>query len=239
MKNFWNWNYILSNIKAIVFAIFIALLFRSFLYEPFYIPSGSMKSTLLEGDIVAVSKFKYGFSKHSLPFSMPLIKKGRILTFNMPERGDIIVFRLPKNPNIHYIKRLVGLPGDSVQLIGGTLYINGKEIKREFQDEFYDEKTNDTLLRYVEHINSDKSYNVLQSRIFISEINNTKEYRIPENHYFFLGDNRDNSADSRFDEYGAGLVPYENIVGKAELILFSKKQNSLKIRFDRIFNVLK
>ncbi len=239
MKNFWNWNYILSNIKAIVFAVFIALLFRSFLYEPFYIPSGSMKSTLLEGDIVAVSKFKYGFSKHSLPFSMPLIKKGRILTFSMPERGDIIVFRLPKNPNIHYIKRLVGLPGDSVQLIGGTLYINGKEIKREFQDEFYDEKTNETLLRYVEHISGDKSYNVLQSRIFISEINNTKEYRIPENHYFFLGDNRDNSADSRFDEYGAGLVPYENIVGKAELILFSKKQNSLKIRFDRIFNVLK
>ena len=237
MKDFKYYN-ILSNVKTIFFAIIIAILFRSFVYEPFYIPSGSMKSTLLEGDIVAVSKFRYGFSKHSLPYSIPLIK-GRIMDFRKPERGDIIVFRLPNNPNIHYIRRLVGLPNDTVQLVGGVLYINGKEIKREFQVEFYDEKTGETLLGYVEHINDNKSYNVLQNRVFIDEINNTKEYKIPEGYYFFLGDNRDNSADSRFEEYGAGLVPYENIVGKADIILFSKKQNSLKVRFSRIFNVLK
>ena len=236
MKNFSNC--ILDSMKTVFFAIVVAVIFRSFLYEPFYIPSGSMKSTLLEGDIVAVSKFKYGFSKHSLPFSMPLIKN-RIMTFGMPRRGDIIVFRLPKNPHIHYIKRLVGLPGDSVQLIGGILYINGKEIKRKFQDEFYDEKTGETLLRYIEYIDKNKSYNVLQSRVFVSEVNNTKEYRIPKGYYFFLGDNRDNSADSRFEDQGAGLVPYENIVGKAEMIIFSKKQNSLKVRFSRMFKILK
>ena len=236
MKNFND--FILNSVKTALFAIVVAVLFRSFLYEPFYIPSGSMKSTLLEGDVVAVSKFRYGFSKHSLPFSIPLIRN-RIMTFGMPKRGDIIVFRLPRNPRVHYIKRLVGLPGDSVQLMGGVLYINGKEIKREFRDEFYDEKTGETLLRYIERINESKSYNVLQSRIFISEVNNTREYRIPAGYYFFLGDNRDNSADSRFEEYGAGLVPYENIVGKADMIIFSKKQGSFRIRFSRMFKILK
>lgn len=229
---------IANNLKVILLALFAAILFRSFLYEPFYIPSGSMKSTLLEGDVVVVSKYKYGFSKHSLPYSIPLIK-GRIFDGNKPKRGDIIVFRLPNNTNIHYIKRLIGLPGDTVQIIGGVLYINGNEIKREEDGVFFDEKTNKELLKYTETLDENIKYNILQEKIFINEINNTKEYKVPENHYFFLGDNRDNSADSRFEDIGPGFVPYDNVIGKAEIILFSKKQNSLKIRFNRIFNILK
>lgn len=227
-----------ENIITILIALIVAILFRSFLYEPFYIPSGSMKSTLLEGDIVAVSKFKYGFSKHSLPYSIPLIN-GRIFNKNKPQRGDIIVFRLPQDTNTHYIKRLVGLPGDTVQLISGILHINGKAMKREYVDDFYDEKTQKDLYRYIEYLEDGKRYTILQEKVLINTINNTKEFVVPKDHYFFLGDNRDNSADSRFEDYGPGFVPYENIVGKAEMIIFSKKQNSLKFRLNRIFNILK
>lgn len=237
-------NEFLEFIKTIVWAFVIATLFRSFLYEPFHIPSGSMKPGLLEGDFIFVSKFTYGFSRYSLPFGINIIKE-RILDYNKPKRGEVIVFKLPSNPNIFYIKRLIGLPNDIIQIKEGNLYINNELIEKNYIGEYTDIKYNIQLKEYKEKLTKALEYSILHDKIYLKEANDTIEYKVPEGHYFFLGDNRDNSLDSRFPE--TGFVPYKNIVGNAKIIFFSKGDSLLlnilnpqkAIRFKRIFTIIK
>lgn len=230
-----------ETVKSILWALLLVILIRSFLYEPFHIPSGSMKSGLLEGDYILVSKFEYGYSRYTIPFGIPLIKE-RILDYKQPQRGDVVVFRLPSNPRINYIKRLIGLPGDKIKIENDILYINDKEIKREYVDEYLDEKNNIYLQRYKEYLEN-KEINVLQDKN-LSTREGDGDFIVPEGHYFFMGDNRDNSLDSRFIE--TGFIPYKNIVGEAKVIFFSKRDSLFKfwklhkiIRFDRMFKVIK
>ncbi len=226
-------------LKTAVYALLAVLLFRVFFYEPFFIPSGSMKPGLLEGDYIFVSKFRYGYSRHSLPLSLPLIKK-RILGFNKPKRGEVLVFRLPSDMRVFYIKRLVGLPGDKIQIKDGILFINDQKIRRRYDGEFFDTKYNQYLMQYKEELTPNKEIAVLQEKVFIDDYNNTAEYIVPEGYYFFLGDNRDNSLDSRFEQ--TGLVPEDNVVGRADLIFYSKEPgliNVFKIRFKRIFKIIR
>jgi signal peptidase I len=225
-----------------IYAFVVFLIVRAFTFELFIIPSGSMKPMLIEGDIIAVSKYEYGYSRYSLPLGINLIKD-RIFDYHKPERGDVIVFKLPSNPKIFYIKRLIGLPNDRVQMRNGDLYINNKLISKEYKNDYTDEKYNLLLSRYEETLEDvSKKYDILREKNFISEANNTKEFIIPDGYYFFMGDNRDNSLDSRFE--ATGFVPYNHIVGEAKMILFSKKQSVIlsllqfknPFRFDRFFN---
>lgn len=207
-------------IKVFLSAIVLAMIFRSLFFEPFHIPSGSMKDTLLVGDYIFVSKTAYGYSRYSFPFGLPLFK-GRILA-DSPERGDVVVFRLPRQPSIDYIKRVIGLPGDKIQVKGGELYINGKKVKRERVEDFTDDEDAGFVLRikrYVETLPEGRSHAILD-QVEWGDADDTPVYKVPDNHYFMMGDNRDNSTDSRF--LGAvGFVPAENLVGKAVLIAFS------------------
>lgn len=235
---------IIDDIKVILYALLLSICIKSFFYEPFIIPSGSMKPLLIEGDIIFVSKFEYGYSRYSLPFGMNLIPN-RIFDYRKPKRGDVIVFKLPTDPKIFYIKRLIGMPGDTVQMKDGDLYINNKLIKKEYNTEYYDEKYDIKLKKYTEYLSDDKKYEILHDHILVNEANNTKEYKVPEGYYFFMGDNRDNSLDSRFTE--TGFVPYKNIVGKAKVIFISKKGSIIlnllrfknPIRFNRTFKKIK
>ena len=234
-------NSFFGNLKSIFIAIFIALLIRSFIFEPFNIPSGSMKPNLLVGDFIFVSKYSYGFSKHSLPFSVPLIH-GKIFS-NIPERGDVVVFKTPENNRTDYIKRVIGLPGDKIEIKNGIIFINGSEILRKKLNDFID----------TDNYTSNKRVRMYNEYFFNKEINilditdngiadNTQLFNVPENHFFVMGDNRDNSQDSRFTST-VGFIPYENLVGKAQFIFFSlenarflqiwKWPNS--IRYERIF----
>ncbi len=221
---------------------------RTFLYEPFHIPSGSMKPGLLEGDFILVSKFSYGYGRYTIPFGIPLIKN-RIFDRKKPKRGEVIVFRLPSNPRINYIKRLIGLPGDKIKVEGGILYINDEKIDRKYIGEYYDKKNSEDYLEYEEKLTDKKDIKILQSKFKNSfEFKNIKdgdgEFFVPEDHYFFMGDNRDNSLDSRFIE--TGYIPYKNIVGKANIIFFSENDSFFKfwkwyksIRFKRMFKIIK
>jgi len=234
-------NSFFGNLKSIFIAIFIALLIRSFIFEPFNIPSGSMKPNLLVGDFIFVSKYSYGFSKHSLPFSIPLIP-GKIFS-NTPERGDVVVFKTPENNRTDYIKRVIGLPGDKIEIKNGIIYINGSEILRKKLNDFIDtdNKTSNKRVRMYNEYFFNKEINILD--ITDNGIaDNTQLFNVPENHFFVMGDNRDNSQDSRFIN-SVGFIPYENLVGKAQFIFFSlenarflqiwKWPNS--IRYERIF----
>ena len=234
-------NSFLSNLKSIIIAIFIALLIRSFIFEPFNIPSGSMKPNLLVGDFIFVSKYSYGFSKHSLPFSIPLIP-GKIFS-NTPERGDVVVFKTPENNRTDYIKRVIGLPGDKIEIKNGIIFINGSEILRKKLNDFIDtdNKTSNKRVRMYSEYFFNKEIDILD--ITDNGIaDNTQLFNVPENHFFVMGDNRDNSQDSRFIST-VGFIPYENLVGKAQFIFFSlenarflqiwKWPNS--IRYERIF----
>ena len=234
-------NSIKELIKTLFFAGFIAILFRSFLFEPFNIPSGSMIPSLLVGDYLFVSKYSYGYSRYSFPFGILPIEN-RFFE-NEPKRGDIIVFRKPGEEHIDYIKRLVGLPGDRVQVLNGKLIINGKQIKRK--------KTNlgelsnhlgQTIVfnEYEEYFNDVKSHRIIESSDD-DFFDNTIEFKVPKDHYFFMGDNRDNSRDSRTPE--VGFVPKINLIGKAERIFFSHNGSASfyefwkwhrSIRFSRI-----
>ena len=234
-------NSFFGNLKSIFIAIFIALLIRSFIFEPFNIPSGSMKPNLLVGDFIFVSKYSYGFSKHSLPFSIPLIP-GKIFS-NTPERGDVVVFKTPENNRTDYIKRVIGLPGDKIEIKNGIIFINGSEILRKKLNDFIDtdkQSSNKRVRMYNEYF-FNKEVNILD--ITDNGIaDNTQLFNVPENHFFVMGDNRDNSQDSRFIST-VGFIPYENLVGKAQFIFFSlenarflqiwKWPNS--IRYERIF----
>ena len=211
-----------ETINSLAIAVILAVLFRSLLFEPFYIPSGSMKSTLLVGDYLFVSKYNYGYSRYSFPFGLPIFE-GRIFS-DQPKSGDVVVFRLPNNPSINYIKRLIGLPGDKIQMIKGSLYINGNKLDVRRIDDFIDMDAagNEVnIARYVETLPNGVSYTILDQDLF-GPLDNTPIYEVPAGHYFFMGDNRDNSQDSRVLN-AVGFVPEENILGPARRIFFSSE----------------
>jgi len=204
--------------NVIVQALVLALVIRTFLFQPFSIPSGSMRPTLLEGDYLFVTKWAYGYSRHSLPFS-PNIFSGRIFG-SAPERGDVAVFKFPPNPSLDYIKRVIGLPGDRVQMRGGELFINNVAVAREkvgqIDNPDITEETRPVDV-YRETLPNGVSYDTLDltPNGFGDD---TREFVVPPGHYFMMGDNRDNSTDSRFT---VGFVPEENLVGRANIIFFS------------------
>ena len=205
-------------ISVVVQALLIALVFRTFLFQPFSIPTGSMTPTLLVGDYLLVSKFSYGYSRYSLPGS-PDIIDGRVFA-SEPERGDIAVFRLPRDPKLDYIKRVIGLPGDTIQMRGGRLFINDEPVERERTAVYVDEASFRGAVEipvYRETLPNGVSYDTLDANPN-GPGDNTEAFAVPEGHYFMMGDNRDNSADSRFE---VGMVPFENFVGRARIIFFS------------------
>jgi signal peptidase I len=212
----------------------LSLIIRTFLFQPFNIPSGAMIPTLLIGDHLFVSKYSYGYTHYSLPLS-PRLFSGRILA-SEPQRGDVVVFRLPKDDSTDYIKRIVGLPGDRIQMRGGVLYINGAPVKRERIEDFIDNANArvTSVKRWRETLPNGVSYETLdlQDNGFLD---NTQEFRVPTGHYFMMGDNRDNSTDSRVLTQ-VGYVPFENIVGRAALLYFSIDRDAAKpaIRFERL-----
>ena len=240
-------NLIIENLKTLFGALIIAIIIRSLIIQPFYIPSSSMEPTLLIGDRIFVTKYSYGFSKHSFPFS-PNFSDNRFFS-KKPEQGDLVVFKTPADNRTDYIKRLIGLPGDEIQFVEGDILINKKKILRK-----------ETKISQAIRCGN---YN-LQTKIFIETLpngvkyvaaynkngtlQNTKKFKVPRDHYFLMGDNRDCSKDSRFlDE--VGYVKNLNLVGKAKIIFFSndtKKSSLLKFwnlrdsfRFERTFQGLK
>jgi signal peptidase I len=209
-----------ETVRTVVYAVLIALVVRTFAIEPFNIPSGSMIPTLLVGDYLFVSKYSYGYTHYSFPYSPPLFS-GRVWA-SQPKRGDVVVFRLPKDDTIDYIKRVIGLPGDKIQMINGVLNINGQPIKREHIADFIDTDENGRtrhIRRWKETLPNGVSYTTLDL-MDNGYYDNTDVYTVPPGHYFMMGDNRDNSTDSRVQS-AVGYVPFENIIGRAEIIFFS------------------
>ena len=237
---------IYDNFKTLIAALVIAVLIRSFLFQPFYIPSSSMEPTLLVGDRIFVSKYSYGYSKHSFPFS-PNITNERFFS-KLPKRGDLVVFKTPADNRTDYIKRLIGMPGDTIQFVKGEILINNKKISRKKTDNkkiircgnFLLETNTfiETLPNGLEHLVAYKKKGTLQ---------NSKIFKVPPNHYFLLGDNRDCSKDSRYLN-SVGYVNNSNLVGKAQLIFFSNDTNissllkfwnvNKSFRLERFFKVL-
>jgi len=204
--------------SVIVQALLLALVIRTLLFQPFSIPSGSMRPTLLEGDYLFVTKWSYGYSRYSLPFS-PNLFSGRIWG-GEPERGDVLVFKFPPNPSIDYIKRVVGLPGDKVQMRGGQLFINDVAVPREKVGQIDNPDITEVSRPvdvYRETLPNGVSYDTLD--LTPNGIgDDTREFVVPQGHYFMMGDNRDNSTDSRFS---VGYVPEDHLVGRANIIFFS------------------
>ena len=235
-----------ETIRVIFHALIIALVIRTVLFQPFNIPSGSMKATLLVGDYLFVSKYSYGYSHFSLPFSPPIFS-GRIFA-SPPERGDVVVFRLPKDTSTDYIKRVIGLPGDRIQMVDGVLHINGQPIKRERADDFVEVEEGvraAPVRRWRETLPNGVSYYALDL-VQNGFADNTQVYTVPQGEYFMMGDNRDNSTDSRFSQ--VGTVPFENIVGKAQLIFFSVYEGErawefwrwpFSVRWSRLFTIVR
>jgi signal peptidase I len=238
------WRTVLCVVLGGLATLLLALVFRSFLYQPFNTPSGSMKPTLLVGDQFFVSKFRYGYSKYSLPLSPPLFS-GRVFA-SEPQLGDVVVFRLPRDDSTDYIKRVTGLPGDTVQMLGGVLQINGQPVKRErIADLVETEGTRTSRAKqWRETLPNGVSYTTLDL-VDNGLYDNTQVYQVPAGHYFMLGDNRDNSTDSRVrpERGGVGYVPFENLVGRAEIIFQSVDDDARgrqpAVRFDRIGTVVR
>jgi signal peptidase I len=234
---------IADTIKTVVYAILIALAVRTVAYEPFNIPSGSMIPTLLVGDYLFVSKFSFGYSRFSLPFGLPLFS-GRIF-FHSPERGDVVVFKLPTDNSTDYIKRVIGLPGDSIQMKSGILYINDKAVaRRRIEDYLYQEGDGAVIpmRQYIETLPNGRQHRIIK----IGDdgpLDNTQVYQVPPGDYFMMGDNRDNSQDSRVLS-AVGYVPAENLIGRAQFIFFSTDGTArwweiwkwpFAIRYNRLF----
>ena len=269
-------NFLKENIKTIIYALLIAIFIRSIFFQPFYIPSSSMEPNLLVGDRLFVSKYTYGYSKHSFPFS-PNIFNGRIM-FKKPERGDVIVFKTSYHGDdfriikllckilttckTDYIKRLIGLPGDEIKFINGNLFINSEQVFRTKIHHDSSEKINcgdKECINFNEKLPNGITYKtsyINYENIILNEpwaINGVGEetYNIPKDHYFFLGDNRDNSSDSRFvfKGKGPGYVHKDNLVGKARILFFSSDSRIGSIfkfwkwksimRFNRFFKIIK
>ncbi|MFN3075629.1 MAG: signal peptidase I [Alphaproteobacteria bacterium] len=230
-----------ESVKTVVYAVLIALMVRTFAFEPFNIPSGSMIPALLVGDYLFVSKYTYGYSRYSLPFGLPLIS-GRVFEEG-PKRGDVAVFKLPLDNRTDYIKRVIGLPGDRVQMIGGALFLNGVEVPREQIGDYVEHDERGNTLRFVQYMETLPG-GIRHPVIVVSNnspYSNTREFVVPEGHYFVMGDNRDNSADSRAQ---VGYVPIENFVGRARFLFFSVDGSArwweiwkwpMAVRFSRMF----
>ncbi len=236
---------LIENVKTIVYAALIALGIRTFAYEPFNIPSGSMIPTLLVGDYLFVSKFSYGYSHFSFPLSPPLFS-GRIFG-RLPERGDVVVFKLPRDTSTDYIKRIIGLPGDRIQMRAGHLYINDVEVPREPDGTYTvtDDGPSMVYKRYIETLPGGVRHEILKASDD-GPLDNTQEYLVPPGHVFAMGDNRDNSLDSRVLN-AVGFIPVENLVGRAQFLFFSIDAEApwwevwewpFEIRWSRLFTSL-
>jgi len=238
---------IIDNVKTLFYALLIALFIRSFFFQPFYIPSSSMEPNLLIGDRLFVSKYSYGYSQHSFPFS-PKIFTGRILK-KIPKRGDVVVFKTPADNRTDYIKRLIGLPGDKVQIINKDLYLNGIKIEKKQVETSLNINCGGEILKvdvYEETLPNGTKYLAVYRKD--GTMINSDEFIVPNEHYFFLGDKRDCSKDSRFLS-SVGYVNFNNLVGKARIIFFStnkKKGSFFKfwdwnqiVRKDRLFKKIK
>ena len=232
---------IVSNLKALFWALIIAGFIRSFIVEPFKIPSGSMKPNLLVGDFLFVTKWDYGYSRYSFPFGLPLFD-GKLLE-KSPKRGDIIVFKLPTKESINYVKRLVAMPGETIKISEGMIYVK-KKGANEFRmysqkllEPFFDDQYNADIMRLQEN-NTNRNYEVLNLSNN-SMLDNTNEFLVPNDHYFFMGDNRDNSSDSRDIRNTVGFVPKENIIGKVRFIFLSIDTQFKLIKIYSIFNHLR
>tara|TARA_Y100001970_G_C14251979_1_gene872517 strand:- start:4070 stop:4804 length:735 start_codon:yes stop_codon:yes gene_type:complete len=237
-------NIIIDNLKTLFYALIIAIIIRSLLIQPFYIPSSSMEPTLLVGDRLFVTKYSFGYSKHSFPFSPPILSK-RIF-FSEPKRGDVVVFKTPVDNRTDYIKRLIGLPGDRIQFIDSNLYINNSEILKSRlskNDKIYCGDRTIDVLTFQEKLPNGK----LHTSVYLKDFSfqNSDLFIVPKDHYFFLGDNRDCSKDSRFLS-SVGYVHKQNLVGKAQFIFFSSDKSvgsffafwkwHKSIRFNRFLN---
>jgi len=215
---------ILDTVKTIVWVVIVVVVFRTFAYEPFNIPSGSMIPTLLVGDYVFVSKFSYGYSKYSFPLWNPPFS-GRIFG-SLPKRGDVAVFRLPRDPSIVYIKRMIGLPGDKIQVTAGQLYINGEAVPREQIADFPDDEYGaiDEIRQFIETLPNGVKHPILQKGDD-GPLDTTAVFEVPPDHVFAMGDNRSNSEDSRALSQ-VGYVPVENLIGRAEFRFYSFDSNT-------------
>jgi len=236
-----------DNVKTLFYALILAILIRSLFFQPFYIPSSSMEPTLLVGDRLFVSKYTYGYSKHSFPFSPPILND-RIFN-KIPKRGDVVVFKTPVDNRTDYIKRLIGLPGDTIQFINGSLYLNDEEIpKKQINIKQVincgDDRIN--VEAFIETLPNGKMYTAVYRND--GTMVNSDKYVVPKQHYFFLGDNRDCSKDSRFLT-SVGYVNKKNLVGKARILFFSTDKDKgnffqfwkwkSSIRIERFFEIIK
>jgi signal peptidase I len=252
-----------DTVKVIIQALLIAFFVRTFFYQPFNIPSESMYPTLKVGDYLFVSKLSYGYSKYSFNFSFggfgttwikccPIDFPGRVVLADTPKRGDVAVFKLPTDTNIDYIKRVIGLPGDRIQMRDGVLFINGEAVPKVRVEDYVDNEPGAVdrgvpIEQFEETLPNGVKYRVLDRRPgSTGEVDNTDEYVVPAGHYFMMGDNRDNSEDSRFLN-AVGYVPIENYVGRADIIFFSISRGTtlwevwkwpFEIRWGRFLNLL-